>query len=169
MEKLKKQMLILKIVSIAVVILFVLLSMLDCVKTYEEVTVYDQSTDVDKVVLESTTTESSYTNHPIMVASIGAVEVILILVACYRLGTVTAVVHVFLTAGTFLTPYIKQMIDTIYGGMSYTFSLEVTPVGYTVTVIAIVNVILTVVLQIKKKALEAKGLEESAVADGRVF
>lgn len=155
-----------QIISIAIVLLFVVLSSLDCINIYERSTGHSQIAILSQEdIKEPTVHNRSYNNEFLYFAIIGAIEAILIIVMCFKLSIVAAILGFLIPIGTLCTGYIEGLLAEISGGVGaqlYTVTFDVTIIGYFVILLAIVNLVLTILLQIKKKTI-LKGERENAI------
>lgn len=155
-----------QIVAIAIVLLFVLLSWFDCINVYKHSTGHSQTAILNQEdIKEPTVRNSSYNNEFFYVAIIGAIEVTLIIVMCFKLSIVTAILELLISIGTLCAGYIEGLLAEISGGVGaplYKVTFEITITGYFVVLLAVANLGMTILLQIKKKTI-LKGERENAV------
>lgn len=155
-----------QIITIAIVLLFVVLSSFDCINVYKQNTGHSQTAILSQEdIKEPTVRNSSYNNEFFYVTVIGAVEVILIIVMCFKLSIVAAILELLISIGTLCAGYIEGLLAEISGGVGaplYTVTFEITIVGYFVVLLAVANLGMTILLQIKKKTI-LKGERENAV------
>lgn len=162
MRNAKQQMKIWQIFSIVIVLLFVASSVPTSVNVYKEYRVHSQ---IATSINETTVEKSSYNNCLSEVVYVGCAEIILIITTCYRLSLVAAVAQLLLTIGTLCVGYVEQQMQLITMSTlqeQATITSEITLIGYLVVLLAIGNVVMTIVLHKKKKAL-IKGEEDNII------
>ncbi len=158
----EKQIKIIQIISIAVILLFALMSAFDCIDVYKEYQGYSQMPIEDlENITEPSVTEQSYDNQLLKVSIVGAIEIALIIMTCFKLNIVAAVIELFMTIGTLCTGYLVGQLAPIVGAgrPEYTVTFEITAIGYVVLLLATINLVMSIVLQNKKKALVRGGCE----------
>lgn len=155
-----------QIVSIAIVLLFVVLSSFDCINVYKRSTGHSQTAILSQEdIKEPAVHDSSYNNEFFYVTIIGAIEVILIIVMCFKLSIVAAILELLISIGTLCAGYIESLLAEISGGVGaplYTVTFDITIIGYSVVLLAVVNLVLTILLQMKRKTT-MKGESENAI------
>jgi len=107
----------------------------------------------------------SCNNEVLLVAIVGGIEVVLIIVMCFKLSIVTAVIELLVSIGTLCVGYLESLFAEISGGVGaplYTITFDITVIGYSVVLLAVVNLVLTVLLQVKRKTT-MKGESENAI------
>ena len=155
----------LQFITIAIVLLFILLSSFDCINIYEKSTGHSQiAIQEPEDIKEHPVYTKSCNNELYTVAVIGGIEVVLIFLMCFKLSITAAILELLISIGTLLLGYIESCFPEIYGGGApmYTITYDVTIIGYLVVLFAVVNLVLTILLQIKKKTI-VKGKSENDV------
>ena len=162
----KNQIKTLQIISVLVVLLLISLSALTCINVYKESNGYSQMPIEDtENINEPTIYENSHNNQFLRVTIIGVIEIVLIIVTCFKLSIASAIIELLLTIGTLCLGYLEQLMASIVGGVGspmYTVTFEIKTAGYFVVFVAIINVIMTIVMAIKKNAF-VKGEGENAI------
>lgn len=155
-----------QIITIAIVLLFVVLSSFDCINIYKSSTGHSQmAIQGPEDIKEPSVYTKSCNNEVLLVAIVGGIEVVLIIVMCFKLSIVTAVIELLVSIGTLCVGYLESLFAEISGGVGaplYTITFDITVIGYSVVLLAVVNLVLTVLLQIKRKTT-MKGESENAI------
>ena len=155
-----------QIITIAIVLLFVVLSSFDCINIYKSNTGHSQmAIQSPEDIKEPSVYTKSCNNEVLLVAIVGGIEVVLIIVMCFKLSIVTAVIELLVSIGTLCVGYLESLFAEISGGVGaplYTITFDITVIGYSVVLLAVVNLVLTVLLQVKRKTT-MKGESENAI------
>lgn len=166
----EKKIFVMQIISVLVVLVFVVLSAFDCVVITKEGYGHSSMNPIDSEnIPETTVSESKENNQFYKVAAIGVIEVVLLIVGCFKLGILASVVECLLTSGLFLAGAIEEMFQTIATDVPrYIITSKITEIGCLVTIFAVLNLVFTIILQVKKKALVKGGCEyaTSSYSDG---
>lgn len=156
----------LQIIAIAIVLIFVVLSSFDCIRIYKTSTGHSQMAILEpEDIQETTVKDNAYNNELLYVAVIGGIEIILIIVTSFKLSIVAAVLELLLSIGTLCTGYIEGLLAELSGGVGsplYTVKFDITIIGYCVVAFAVANLVMTILLQMKKRTI-LKGESENAI------
>lgn len=155
-----------QIITIAIVLLFVVLSSFDCINIYKSSTGHSQMAILSpEDIKEPSVYTKSCNNEVLFVAIVGGIEVVLVIVMCFKLSIVAAVIELFVSIGTFCVGYLESLFAEISGGVGaplYTVTFDITIIGYSVVLLSVVNLVLTILLQVKRKTT-MKGESENAI------
>ena len=148
----EKRIKTLGIISIIIVLLFIALSALDCIVVQKAFIGNGASFAYEEERPEPEITRTGYNNQFFKVLLLGLAEVLFLVTGCFMLSIASAAIQLFFTVGTLCTGLLEQMLQAI-GSQSIT-TFEITPVGYAVAVLAGLNVLCAIVLQVLKKKQE---------------